>query len=115
MFSIFCLPTRPCCMSSVAIVFVGGPALQNAARSKFLFKIGILRIVRILGLLFGVEVIEVAEELIETMDGRQEFVTVAKMVFAKLSGGVSQAISRHQPRKDLPLGDRFGSRQSNFG
>ena len=51
-----------------------------------------------LGLLFGVEVVQVAEELVEAVIGGQVFVTIAQMVLAKLSGGVSKRLEE--------LGDR---------
>ena len=35
-------------------------------------------------LVLGVEVIEIAEELVEAVDGRQELVAVAKVVLAEL-------------------------------
>ncbi|MNF72120.1 hypothetical protein D3C84_540900 [compost metagenome] len=40
----------------------------------------------------GVEVIEVAEELIETMDGGQELVQVAQVVLAELAGGITHGL-----------------------
>ena len=49
------------------IVFVGGPAVHDAARAEALFEFGVLRIVGILGFFLGVQVVEVAEELIEAM------------------------------------------------
>ena len=47
------------------------------------------RVVVELGLLLGVEVVEVAEELVEAVRGRQELVTVAEVVLAELAGGVA--------------------------
>ena len=41
-----------------------------------------------------VEVIEVAEELVEAVDGRQKLVLVAKMVLAELTGGVAHRLQR---------------------
>ena len=38
-----------------------------------------------------IEVIQVAEELIEAVDGRQELVEIAQVVFAELAGGVAHA------------------------
>jgi hypothetical protein len=40
-------------------------------------------------LLFGVQVIEVAEEHVESVHRRQEFVAVAEVVLAELSRGVA--------------------------
>ena len=41
------------------------------------------------GLVLGIEVIEVAEELVEAVHGGQEFVAIAKMVLAELTGRVA--------------------------
>ena len=41
------------------------------------------------GLVFGIQVIKVAEELVEAVHGRQEFVAVAEMVFAELPGRIT--------------------------
>ncbi|MNP64272.1 hypothetical protein D3C76_1597550 [compost metagenome] len=45
--------------------------------------------VRTLRLFFGVEVIQVAEELIETVVGRQVLVAVTEVVLAELAGGIA--------------------------
>src|SRR5579871_1798437 len=59
----------------VAGRFAGGrKAVHHAARSEPRLELRILRIVRVLGLLLRVEVIEVAEKLIEPMHGREELV-----------------------------------------
>jgi hypothetical protein len=41
-----------------------------------------------------VQVIEVAEEFIEPVDGRQELILVAKMILAELAGGVALRFER---------------------
>ena len=53
-----------------------------------------LRIVRVARVFHRVEVIEVAEELIEAVHGRQELVEVAEMVLAELAGGVAHRLER---------------------
>jgi hypothetical protein len=50
---------------------------------------GVLGIVRMLGLVFSIEMIEIAEKLLKAMHGWQEFVAVAEMVLSKLSGRVA--------------------------
>ena len=65
------------------------PAVQHAARTELLLELGILRVVRVLRLLLGVQMVEVAEELVEAVDGRQELVAVAEVVLAELAGGVA--------------------------
>ena len=71
------------------IVAIGRLALQHAARAELGAELGVLRIVGVLRLLLGVEVVEVAEELVEAVHGRQELVAVAEMVLAELAGGVA--------------------------
>ena len=44
------------------------------------------------GVLHRVEVIEVAEELVEAVHGRQELVEVAEVVLAELTGGVAHGL-----------------------
>jgi len=61
------------------IIPVGCLGLEHAARTKFRSERRVLRIVGMLGLLLGIEVIQIAEELIEPMHGRQKFVAVAEM------------------------------------
>ena len=48
--------------------------------------------VRPLRLLFGIQVIQVAEELVEAVLGRQVLIAVAQMVLAELSGRVAQRL-----------------------
>ena len=60
---------------------------------NFLRNSGILRIVEVLRLLLGVEVVEVAEELVEAVHRRQVLVAVALVVLAELAGGVALAFS----------------------
>ena len=88
---VFALLLAPGTETGVVARRVGGDrdALHDTARTELRAERGILRIVRILRLLLGVEVIEVAEEFIEAVDGRQELVAVAKMVLAELSGRIS--------------------------
>ena len=71
-----------------------GDAVQHAARTELLLERGILRIVGQLRLLLGVEVIEIAEELVEAVHGRQVFVPIAEMVLAELAGGVAERLEQ---------------------
>ena len=74
------------------MIAVAGLALEHAARPEALAEVRVLRIVGILRLLFSIEVIEVAEEFIEAMHGRQMFVSVAQMIFAELAGGIAECL-----------------------
>jgi hypothetical protein len=64
-------------------------ALHHATRPKLRLERWILRIVRIFRFIFGIQMIEVAEELVETMHGGQEFIAIPEMILAELSGRVS--------------------------
>ena len=82
------------------IVAVGRLALQHAARAELGAELGVLRVVGVLRLLLGIEVVEVAEELVEAVHRRQELVAVAEMVLAELAGGVALRLQQ--------LGDASG-------
>ena len=76
------------------VVRVAGLALEHAARAE-LGEVGrVLRIVGQLGLFLGIQVIEVAEELVEAVDGRQRLVAVADVVLAELPGGVAEVLEQ---------------------
>src|SRR5262249_8168452 len=68
------------------------PGLEYAPRPKLLLELLVLRIVGILRLLLGVEVIEVAEELVEAVCRRQKLVPIAEVVLAKLSAHVAERL-----------------------
>jgi hypothetical protein len=77
-----------------------GPGVDHAARAELLAEglaVGqhhVAGVVLVLRLLLGVEVVEVAEELVEAVVGRQVLVAVAEVVLAELAGGVALALSR---------------------
>ena len=72
-----------------------GLALEHAARAVLLeerLAVGqapCRRVVAVLGLFLGVEVVEVAEELVEAVHRRQVLVAIALVVLAELAGGVA--------------------------
>ena len=49
----------------------------------------VLRIVRVERVFHGIQVIQIAEEFIEAVDGGQEFILVTKMVLAELAGRIA--------------------------
>ena len=82
----------------------GRHAFKHAARAEILGEVRILRrlrIVRVFGLFLGVEVIEVAEELVEAVHGRQELVAVAEVVLAELAGHVALGFEQFGERRVL--------------
>src|SRR5215472_17826898 len=66
--------------------------MQHAPGPEFLLELGVLGIVRTLRLLLSVQVIEVAEELVKAVDGRQKLIAIAEVVLAELAGGVAQGL-----------------------
>src|SRR5262245_36301411 len=64
--------------------------VEHTAWPEAFTELRILGIVRVLWLFFGVQVIEVAEELVEAVVSRQERIFLSQVVLAELSGGVPQ-------------------------
>ena len=83
------------------IVLVGGPAVQHAPRSEGLLVLGIFlaRVVELLRLFFGVQVVQVAEPLVEAVDRRQELVAITEVVLAELRGGVADGLQHFGQRR----------------
>lgn len=76
-----------------------GRGPQHAARRAGFDESGVvLRVVWPFRLLLGVEVVEIAEELVEAVLGRQVFVAVAEVVLAELAGGVAERLQRLRDR-----------------
>src|SRR4029450_11940695 len=77
------------------VVGIGRPAVHHAARAEAFAKVRKvlrIRVVRQLGFLLGVQVIQVTEKLIEAMGCRQESVQVSEVVLAELAGGVAMVL-----------------------
>ena len=76
-----------------------GLAMEHAARAEDLleglaaWQHHVAGVVLVFRLLLGVEVIEVAEELVEAVHGGQVLVAVALVVLAELAGGSSRGSS----------------------
>ena len=112
--SMVCLPTLPkrgsTVSSSVSVAKVcSTPRGPNFARNS-----GILRIVLVLGLLLGVQVIEIAEELVEAVQRRQKLVLVAEMVLAELAGGVAERLEQLGDGRILGAETEIGARQPDL-
>ena len=71
-----------------------GQTVKHSTGAELLLEGRVLRVVREFGLFLRVQVIEIAEEFVEPMYGRQEFVAVAQMVLAELAGGVAQRLEQ---------------------
>ena len=71
------------------VVRVGGPAVDHVARAELRPELRLLADSLGVRALPRVEVVEVAEELVEAVDGRQELIPVAQVVLAELAGGIA--------------------------
>ena len=72
--------------------FAIGPAVKHASGSKPLPEFRVLRIINILRLLLGIQMIQIAKELVEAVKRGEELVLVSQMVLAKLAGHVTQRL-----------------------
>ena len=61
----------------------------------------LLRIVAVEGILHRIEVIQVAEELVEAVNGWQKLVEVAKVILAELARGIAHRLERRGDRRRL--------------
>jgi hypothetical protein len=91
-----------------------GSRADHDPRAKPLPKRGILGIVLVLRLLLGIQVVEVAEELVELVVGRQVLVAVAEMVLAELAGRVALRLEHGGDRRVLRFDAQLRTRQADF-
>ena len=84
----------------------GDAAAEHAAGTEALAEVREVRrvgVVRVLGLLLRVQVVEVAEELVEAVRRRQVLVAVAEVVLAELAGRVAERLEQLGDRRVLGL------------
>src|SRR5262249_12109438 len=89
--------------------------MDHAPRAELLPELLPLRIVDTLRLLLGVEMVEVAEELVETVGGREKFVAVAEMVLPELPRRVAQGLQQLSDRRVVRAQSDIGPGQAHFG
>ena len=89
--------------------------MQDAARPEGGLELGILGIIGQLRLFLGVEVIEVAEELIEAVHRGQIFVAIAQVVLAELAGGVAERLEQLGDGGVFLLQADGGARHADLG
>ena len=85
-----CLPILPQRGCSVGSSRSRGPGMHHVARADHVLQR--LRVVPVRRVLHRVQVVEVAEELVEAVHGRQEPVQVAEMVLAELPGRIAHRL-----------------------
>ena len=94
-----CLPTRPKRSSSVGSSI--SEALQSRTprgRKEPLHERIVSRVLGLLGFLFGVQVVQVAVELVEAVHGREELVAVTQMVLPDLGRHIALGFEQLRQR-----------------
>src|SRR5208282_2264325 len=81
------------------VVRVGRPGMDHVARADYVQQL--LRVSGVRGVFHGVEVIEIAEELVKPVDGWKELVTIAKVVLSELARGVAHGLENGSNRRGL--------------
>ena len=97
------------------VVLVRGLAIHHAARSELRAERRILRVVRQFRLFLGVQVVEVAVELVKAVHGGQEFVAIPQVVLAELAGGIAERLEQLGDRRVFLLQSRRRARQADLG
>jgi hypothetical protein len=92
-----------------------GPGVQHTAGPELLAELRILRVVRQFRFLFGVEVIQVAEELVEAVHRGQVLVAVTEVVLAELPSGVALRLEPRRDRRVLRLQAQRRPGQTHLG
>src|SRR5262249_29658996 len=91
-----------------------GEGVDHAPRTEPLLELRIFRVVDVLRLLLGVQVIGIAEELIEAVGRRQELVAVAEVVLAELAGRVAQRFQKFGDGRILRAQADVGAREADL-
>ena len=92
--------------------------MQHAARPEVLLEVRVFRrfrIILVLRLFLGVQVIEIAEELVEAVHGRQELVAVAEVVLAELAADVALRLEQFGDGRVFRLQAELRPGQSDLG
>src|SRR5207249_1004454 len=90
-----------------------GPGVNHVAWADLVQEL--LRVVGMRRIFHCIQVIEVAEELIEPMDGGQELIEIAEVVLAELPGGVALRFERGGNRASLSWYPDLGARLADCG
>src|SRR5580693_1574918 len=93
------------------------PAVKHATGTKVLPEVWELRFGRVISqfrLLLCVQMVEVAEELVEPVHRRQVLVPVAEVVLPELAGSVSQRLQKLGYRRILSAHALLSARQPNL-
>ena len=97
------------------IVLVGSEAVEYATRTEALLERRILRVVGVLRLLLRVQVIKIAEELVEAVNRRDKLIAIAEVVFSELAGRVALRLEQLGERRVFLLQPFLRARQADLG
>ena len=89
-------------------------AVEHSPGTELLLEGRILGIVGQFRFLFRVQVIEVAEELVEPVHRRQVFVTIAEVVLAELAGGITERLQHFGDGRVFLLKADLGTRHPHL-
>ena len=89
--------------------------VDDATRSVVALEVRVVGIVLVLRLLLGVQVVEVPEELVESVGGRQVLVAVAEVVLAELPAAIAERLEQRGDRGVLRLHAEVGTGQADLG
>ena len=95
-----------------------GVAVDHTARTESFTEVREILLVRVvtqLGLFFGIEVVQVAEELVEAVVRRQELVAISEVVLAELCGGVTLRFEGASDRRVFTAHAEIGPRHPDLG
>jgi hypothetical protein len=96
------------------VIYFAGLAIHDISRAELGPERRSLRIIILVRLLHGVEMIEDAIKLVEAVNRRQEFIAVSQMVLANLRRGVTVWFEKFGNRRVFILQAFFGPGQSNL-
>jgi hypothetical protein len=89
--------------------------MQHAAGPNCFLERRVLGIVGQFGFFFGVQVVEIAEELVEAVHRRQVLVPIAEMVLAELAGGVAERLQQLGDGRVFLLKSNRGAGHADLG
>src|SRR5437667_378498 len=98
---------------SGCVIRSGGPGVNHVAWADLVQEL--LRVVGMRRIFHCIQVIEVAEELIEPVNGGQELIEIAEVIFAELAGRVALRFERGGNRASLSWYADLGTRLTDRG
>ena len=88
--------------------------MEHSSRPELLSEPWILRLVRMFRFFLCVQMIKISEELVESVNGREMFITVTQVILTKLPGGVAKWPQQILNRRIILLYSFLGAGQADF-